>query len=68
MEAGLAELVPHVEVHVGQDGELPAGLDKAGTGGQHERRPVVVVLEESFIKLTYGEKQGAGESIMLTII
>ena len=43
MQAGLSELVPHVEVHVGEDGELPAGLDEAGAGGQHERRPVVAV-------------------------
>ena len=44
VQAGLPEIVSHVEVHVGKDGELPAGLDKPGTCGQHQRRPIVLVL------------------------
>ena len=52
MQAGLAEIVSLVEVHVGQDGELPAGLDESGTCGQHERRPILLVLERFSIEST----------------
>ena len=44
VKASLPEIVPGVEVHVGQDGELPAGFDKAGARGQHEGRSIVPVL------------------------
>ena len=44
VKAGLPEVVPGVEVHVGQNGELPAGFDKAGARGQHEGRSIVPVL------------------------
>ena len=45
VKAGLPEVVPGVEVHVGQDGELPAGLNKAGARRQHEGRSIVPVLK-----------------------
>ena len=49
MKAGLPKIVSRVEVHVGEDGELPAGLDESGTRGQHERRPIVLILVQIHI-------------------
>ena len=66
MEAGLPKIVPRVEVHVGEDGELPAGLDESGTRGQHERRPIVLILQlQIHISLNHKRRGSLLHSLLL---